>query len=83
MTLKQPRIVGVESSGQQVVINLQLAGSEDTSKPVKLTVRPAFSLDSDNHEILCKFEGLRNNQMVATRRELCSDGEASLYIGKV
>jgi hypothetical protein len=83
MKLTQARIIGVESWQDKVVIKMQLAGSEDTSKPIEMTVLPAKSSDTGNHEIICRFKGLNNRQMLATRRELCADGEASLHIGEV
>lgn len=81
MKLLKSRIIGVESSSDQVKVQMQIAGSEDTSKPVEVTMSME---DMVNTVIVnCQFSGLKNNQVVATRRELGTNGLARLYINKV
>lgn len=82
MKLKQTRIVGVESSANHVDVSLQLAGTEETSKPVKLNITFDNGLN-DSVRANCQFNGLTNDYVVATRRELGTDGLAILYISKV
>ena len=84
MKLFQSRIVGVQSDAQHVDIQIQLAGSEDTSKPLTMTVKPGkFGGQSNKvHVVKCEFTDLPQNKVVATRREFCANGMATITIAE-
>ena len=81
MKLFQSRIVGVQSDDQHVDIQIQLAGSEDTSKPLTMTVKPGKFGDKV-HVVKCEFTDLPQNKVVATKREFCADGLATITIAE-
>lgn len=81
MRLKQARIVGVQSDANSVEISMQLADTEDTSRPIKLTLKaPELWADKGMHVVRCQFSDLPNHLVVATQRELAGAGRASIYI---
>jgi len=81
MKLTQSRIVGVQSNSGAVEIELQLASFEDTSRPIKMIVKPdKFWPEKGMYGITCQLQDLPNHLVVATNREYVGDGKATIYI---